>query len=195
MANYYDNNKEEFIASTVKVDIQHLYLPFLEQIPVGGRVLDAGCGSGRDSLLFMQRGYEVVAFDASSEMVAAASEYTGQTVFHYRFDTIPWKGEFDGVWACASVLHVEKKQIDDTLHRLVGALKPDGIIYLSFKYGEGEEDRDGRHFSNYTENSFLDVIANNSETKLIRMWKTKDSRPGRDNEFWLNVLLKKQQGG
>src|SRR4051794_32480007 len=98
---YYDTHAAEYVANTVDLDLSALYKPFLALIPAGGRVLDAGCGSGRDGLYFKRNGFDVTAFDASSEMVRAGSELLGQPVLNLTFQELDFRNEFDGIWACA----------------------------------------------------------------------------------------------
>jgi 2-polyprenyl-3-methyl-5-hydroxy-6-metoxy-1,4-benzoquinol methylase len=74
---YYDRCAADFAAQTADLDLEPVYLRFLRYMPPGGRILDAGCGAGRDALAFAERGYEVVAFDASEAMVTLASERVG----------------------------------------------------------------------------------------------------------------------
>lgn len=146
---YYDKNAEEFVAGTVNVDMSSLYTKFLSEVPKGGHILDAGCGSGRDSLHFIKCGYTVTAFDGSLEMVKRSSALIGKEVLHLTFEDLNFTEEFDGVWACASALHVPRILQASTISKLIQATKLNGIIYLSYKYGNGEEVRKGRHFTNY----------------------------------------------
>jgi len=188
---YYDNNAHLFIGGTIDVDMRELYSRFLKYIPVGGHILDAGCGSGRDAKYFLDQRYQVTAVDGSKEMVAAAAKLTGLAVQQLQFDDINHQQEFDGIWACASVLHVEKSKMVGTINKLVTALKEQGILYLSYKYGDSEEARKGRHFSNYTETSFNQLLTDCQPLQLLEMWTTVDARPDRQDELWLNVLLQK----
>ena len=105
---WYDQHASAFDTQTADVDLGHLYDRFLHHVRPGGRILDAGCGVGRDTIAFVDRGYEVIAFDASNEMVRRARNYIGSraTVHFMRFEDLVWRAEFDGIWACASLLHV-----------------------------------------------------------------------------------------
>ena len=188
---YYDNNAHLFIDGTVNVDMSELYSRFLQHMPVGGHILDAGCGSGRDAKYFLDRGYQVTAIDGSKEMVSAAAKLTGLAVQLLRFDDIDHQQEFDGIWACASVLHVEKCKMSEIIDNLGATLKDKGILYLSFKYGNSEEVRKGRHFSNYTEESFTQLLTDCNPLHLLGIWTTADARPDRQDELWLNGLLQK----
>ena len=188
---YYQSNAETFFENTVNVDVSDLYRPFLENMPSTGKILDAGCGSGRDTKFFLEKGYSVVAFDNSPNMVRHAAELTGQEVLLLSFEEIEFKEMFDGIWACASVLHVPENNISTVLSKFTAALKDDGILYTSFKYGEKEQIRNGRFFADYTEERFNQLLAAIPQLELIQYWKTSDLRPGRSDEKWLNILLKR----
>ena len=119
---YYNENAHDFINDTFNANMEHLYGPFLAEIPKGSKILDAGCGSGRDSLYFKQHGYEIVAFDASEKMVKLGSKLVGKPVFKLSFDEISFEEEFDGIWASASLIHIPKKRILPILAKLEKAL-------------------------------------------------------------------------
>jgi len=68
--NYYDTHADAFFSETQGVDMAPLHQRFLARLPVGAHILDAGCGSGRDSKVFLQLGYRVTAFDASAKLAA-----------------------------------------------------------------------------------------------------------------------------
>ena len=190
---YYQSNAKKFFDETVSIDLTDLYLPFLERLPETGMILDAGCGSGRDTRFFLRQGFEVVAFDNSPEMVKLASDFTGQDCLLLSFDDIRFENRFDGVWACASLLHVPRRNMITVLNRLCTALKHGGILYTSFKYGHDEVFKNGRLFSNFDEASFNAVLSDQKQLNMVKFWKTSDVRPGREQEKWLNVLLKKKQ--
>ena len=92
---YYDQHTDAFIERTAERAMEHVYTPFLALIPERGRILDAGCGSGRDAAAFAARGYRVTAFDGSPKMARRASERTGLTVRTLTFDAVDWHEEFD----------------------------------------------------------------------------------------------------
>jgi 2-polyprenyl-3-methyl-5-hydroxy-6-metoxy-1,4-benzoquinol methylase len=188
---YYDRNAEKFFSATVEIDLSGLYAPFLAHIPPGARILDAGCGSGRDSRYFLQHGYTVEAFDASSEMCCLASSHIGQTVLQKTFEQVDYDSEFDGVWACASLLHVPRDHIDAVLQRFTWALKPGGVMFMSFKLRDGEWEQDGRFFNGYNETSFRELIKEHPSFLLCSIWITDDVRPDRKREKWLNALIRR----
>ena len=129
------------------------------------------------TLYFMQQGYEVEAFDASAKMAEAASRLIGKPVRCCTFDEIVWESEFSGVWACASLLHVERVKLKSALESLSRATKSGGVIYTSFKYGDGSVLRNGRHFTNFTEGSLVCLLAEINSLSLHHTFVTDDARP------------------
>ena len=189
---YYEQHAEEFVRDTLGVDMGELYKPFLALVPPGGSILDAGCGSGRDALAFKRRGYTVAAFDASPAMARLAAEVVGQPVEVMRLQEVNFRAEFDGVWACASLLHVSGSELDDVLSRLGSALRPGGVLYLSFKWGESEEVRGGRRFTSHTRESLLRALSGHCRLAILDVWRTSDRRPGRQDEYWVNGLVRRR---
>ncbi len=194
-ARFYDEHAQDFYNRTVDTDLIHLYEPFLALLPPGAHILDAGCGSGRDSLYFKQHGYRVTAMDASAELGKLASQLLGQPVLHLRFQDIAFVDAFDAIWACASLLHVPRGEIDDVFGRLTTALKLGGIFFVSFKYGDVEEVRDDRLFNHYDEQSSAALLARHPQLQLVRRWTSGDARPGREHELWLDLLLRRKGMG
>ena len=115
---YYNKNAQEFCQSTVNADMSVCYQMFEKYLPHGGKILDLGCGSGRDSKYFLSQGYEVVSVDGSEAICKCASEYLQRPVQCVRFEEMNFSQEFDGVWACASLLNVEKDKLSDVLKRV-----------------------------------------------------------------------------
>jgi len=187
---YYQENAQTFFDGTVNVDMSSLYETFTRHLVPGARVLDAGCGSGRDAKAFMEMGYQVEAFDASSAMVELARKHTGLSVQLMTFADVDWKEDFDGIWCCASLLHVPAVELPGVMQRLADALKPGGIWYVSFKYGDGEREVDGRRFTDMDEVGLRRMLSAIPAFEIESLWTTRDKRPGRD-ELWLNVILKK----
>lgn len=189
---YYDKNADSFSGGTKELDLAHLYAEFLPLVPEGGKILDAGCGSGRDAKFFQQQGYAVTAFDASRELVAKASVLLGERVSLMTFLDLDSSEEFDGVWACASLLHVPSHEMNAVVSRITRALKQGAAFYASFKYGSTERQKEGRYFNDYNEAKITTLLANHPELILVKLWRTQDARPEREKESWLNVILKKR---
>jgi SAM-dependent methyltransferase len=189
---YYNRNAERFFQETVKVNMEELYGPFLSLLPIGGSILDAGCGSGRDSLYFSRKGFKVTAFDASEQLVERSAKLTGLPIQLLTFQQLDFDNHFDGIWACASLLHVPRIEIGDVLRRLARALKSNGVLYASFKQGDGEWEKDGRFFNSYDEDSFGAVAGEQPNLSIVRQWVSDDVRRGVDTQSWFNVFLRKE---
>jgi len=189
--NYYSLNSRAFFNDTVGVDMTIIHDRFLALVPKGGFVLDAGCGSGRDSLAFKQRGYRVAAFDASPELAELAGELIGQEVVTRTFSDVAEVGLYDGVWACASLLHLSLDSLPDAINRLWQALKPGGVCYVSFKDGNCERIKDGRHFTDLNELALRRLFAELHDVFRIECWQTADARPGRA-DLWLNAIIRRK---
>ena len=190
---YYNHNASAFAEGTVEVRFTEMQDTFLKYIPEGGKLLDYGCGSGRDTKYFLDRGYDVDAIDGSEALCKIASNYTGITIQNMLFEELEATDKYDGIWACASILHIAKSKLPDILQRMAKATKDNGVIYASFKYGEWEGTRGGRYFTYLTENSFLELLATVSQLKVEQIWVTNDVRAERGEERWLNIILRKQQ--
>jgi HKD family nuclease len=190
--NYYDTNAKLFYADTVGVDMSELHNRFLSQLPVGGLILDAGCGSGRDTKAFLNLGFRVNSFDASSELALFATELTGQHVAIRTFAQVDEVACYDGIWACASLLHLPEREISTAFHQLWRALKPGGLLYVSFKTGEGERtDTKGRQFTDATESRLQSWLAGLPSIESVDCWITQDQRPSRP-QTWLNALVRRK---
>jgi SAM-dependent methyltransferase len=185
---FYDAHAGAFAADTLGVDMGPLYEPFLVLVRSGGHILDAGCGPGRDARAFHDMGYRVTAFDASTEMARLAAEHLGEPVQVLRLQDLAAEDEFDGVWACASLLHVPAAEMTGVLARLARALRPGGALFVSFKLGAGEETRGGRQFTHQTEESLQSLLDGQPDLTTVRVWRTSDRRPNRDREEWVNAL-------
>lgn len=152
---FYGTNAAQYAANTLTLDLGAEQQQFLAALPskaVGGaRLLDAGCGSGRDTLAFSARGFKVTAFDGCAPLVHQARALTGLPVRHLRFDQMDYQGQFEGVWACASLLHLPPAELDVAMAHIHRALTADGAFYACFKVGEAERiDSTGRYFNDFT---------------------------------------------
>lgn len=189
-SDYYQLHAQRFFSETVDVDMSELYCPFVAHLKPGARILDAGCGSGRDAKAFSEMGYEVEAFDASAELVELARQHTGLPVKQMRFEDVTEVERYDGIWCCASLLHVPLAELPGVMAQLAKALKPGGVWYLSFKYGSGEREKDGRRFTDMDESGFAEFLSGLSGVEVMECWQTHDQRPERDDS-WINLVLSK----
>lgn len=190
--NYYDINAKEFVEGTLNVDFKATQDKFINKLPAKGYILDFGCGSGRDTKYFLARDFNVDAIDGSIELCKIASEYTNIKVRHMYFNELSIVNKYDSIWACSSILHLSLDDLVDVFKRMSKALKDEGIIYTSFKYGDFSGERNGRYFTDMTEDSFAKLIANVENLKIEEQWITADVRPQRGNEKWLNLILRKK---
>ncbi len=188
---YYNNKADSFFDSTVYVDFSRIQNAFLSRIKTGGRILDLGSGSGRDSHAFLERGYEVVAVDGSKKLAKIAGEYIGQDVIVADFREYEPEGTFDGIWACASLLHLPKEDIGPVMRRMGFHLTENGCFYVSFKYGAFAGERNGRYFTDMTEESFAEFLEEVPGLAIEEFFVSEDVRPGRESERWLNVMMKR----
>jgi len=190
---YYNKNAGSFAEGTQDVDFTMMQDSFLEYIPKGGYILDFGCGSGRDARYFKDKGFRVDAVDGSEEMVKVAAAHSGLPVRLMLFQDLDAEEEYDGIWACSSILHLDRTELAEVMQKIRAALRPGGILYTSFKYGDFSGERNGRFFTDMTEESFGRLLEDTGGFDIIRLWITSDVRPGRDSEKWLNVLLRKTE--
>ena len=190
---YYNKNSEEYFNSTLNVDMTNTYKPFLKLVPKDGKILDLGCGSGRDSMNFMKLGYEVTSVDGSKELAKKASALLGKEVIVSTFEELELKEKFHGIWACASLLHIKREDLKTVLNNLYNNLEDNGVFYMSFKYGEKEYvDDKNRYFNCFTDESIISFINENTKYNILGLYITED-KLGRVNEVkWLNLICNKK---
>ncbi len=190
---YYRQNAAAYIEETIENDMRVILDSFLIFVQDGGHILDLGCGSGRDSRFFIDNGYQVTATDASLEIAEFASAFLVQEVLIQPAQSINEIEKYDGVWACASLLHVPRTEIFGTFVKIIGALKPGGIWYMSFKHGAGEYwDERGRYFNCYTTQSMTKVIRRLFNIEIISIAKDFKQLRGKP-QCWLNIFIRKKE--
>ena len=190
---YYNKNSEEYFNSTLNVDMTNTYKEFLKLVPEGGKILDLGCGSGRDSMNFIKLGYEVTAVDGAKELAKKASVLLGKEVILSTFEELELKEKFHGIWACASLLHIKREDLKIVLNNLYNNLEDNGVFYMSFKYGEKEYvDDKNRYVNCFTDESIISFINENTKYNILGLYITED-KLGRVNEVkWLNLICNKK---
>jgi SAM-dependent methyltransferase len=194
MSSFYEANAEMFILNTRNVDMSEFQNRFLAALPVvegrRARILDAGSGSGRDARAFQLLGYDVEAFDASLAMVEATRKYAGVVTQCMRFEDFTWDHPFEGIWACASLLHVAEQQLPNVIDKLAASLTPGGVLFLSFKLGAGERLKDGRRFTDMDADRLTTLLKGCNELSLPEIWLSSDGRRERASETWVNALVR-----
>ena len=168
--NYYNSNAAVFSETTKNVDFSEVQQIFTNQLSPDASILDFGCGSGRDTRYFINHGYHVTATDGSEMICKMATKYTGIQVKQMLFEELDDRNQYDGIWACASILHLSREELPDIFHKMHQALKRNGIIYTSFKYGTFEGERNGRYFTYFTEEMFEEFARQISGLQIEKMW-------------------------
>jgi SAM-dependent methyltransferase len=192
---FYETHAHEYFDRTVSADLSSIYDRFLKYVKPGGRILDAGCGSGRDLKALRNRGFDPVGIDASPEMAKLAAEFSGSACLPMLFEELRFDRPFDAVWACASLLHIPKHNLLSVLRRLHGNLVAGGILFASVKVGEGEElSSDGRFFAYYAPDEFERFLAK-AGFCVNQLWISKDSLSSRRRIRWLNVIAHRRKLG
>ena len=189
---YYNQNAAQFSNSTQSLDFASVQDKFLSFLQPQAHILDFGCGPGRDTKYFLDHGFRTDAIDGSEEFCRIASEYTGISVKQMLFKELNVSEEYDGIWACSSILHSTNYELKDILKKLARALKKEGILYASFKYGDFEGMRNGRYFIDLTESRLQKILQETNVLELKEKWISTDIRPGRDEEKWMNIILVKK---
>ena len=189
--NYYNQNASDFAEGTLSADMSDSRSRFAICLPPKGTILDFGCGSGRDTKAFLEAGFRVDAVDGSEELCALASEYTGINVRRMLFSELDACKRYDGIWACASILHLPKDELAAVIKKMETALKYGGVLYASFKYGVFEGVRNGRYFTDFTDEKLKGFWESVTDMPIFDMWITSDVRPGRGEEKWINFLARR----
>ena len=189
---YYNTNAQTFIEGTINVNFTETQNKFITKLPQSASILDFGCGSGRDTKYFLEKGYLVEAIDGSAELCKLASAYVGIEVRKMLFQDLQEVENYDAIWACSSILHLPYIELIEVLKKMEAALKQNGLIYTSFKYGTFEGMRNGRYFTDMTEESFKELLQKLGNLEIEETWITSDVRPGRGEEKWLNLFLRKK---
>jgi 2-polyprenyl-3-methyl-5-hydroxy-6-metoxy-1,4-benzoquinol methylase len=189
---YYNANAADYFAKTVNLDVTALYTDFLGELHKGDKILDVGCGSGRDSKAFLDMGYDVTSVDGSIKLAKLASAYIGREVLVRDFKEILYADEFNGIWAMSSLLHLPKKDTLQVYKNLFNALKINGIMYVCYKNGDSEREDGNRLFNDYTEEQFREFIGTNFTNILInKTWMTGSVAANSKDQF-VNILMKKK---
>lgn len=191
---YYDNNCDSYAQETLSLDLHRRYEGFLSLLPGKAKILDAGCGAGRDTKAFLDKGHTVVAFDGSKELVKLASAHTGIDVHHAFYENVYFPMRFHGIWACASFVHLTPDELKNVLFRMETLLRFEGHLFMSLKYGKGFYEASGRVFYRYTLDTIASVITKPLVFEFVDSSVSEDGRAGHEGEKWLNVILRKGEG-
>lgn len=182
---YYKENLQEFIKNTIDVDMSEIYTRFEEYLSPEDSILDLGCGSGRD-LKYFNTKYQAQGLEPSKSLADHARKLSNCEVYQSSIQDFITDRKYDAVWACASLLHIKNSELPEVFLKIKELLKPDGVIYCSFKYGDFEGERDGRYFNDLDEESFAQ-IADIVELDILEIWQSCGQQ---SQQKWLNILGK-----
>ena len=187
---YYDENAEKYVKESFALtarDNQDMFLSFVKR---GGHILDFGCGSGRDTAFFLMKGFTVVPTDGCESICKLASEYLKMPVKVLEFNELDEEDEYDAVYASASIMHLEHDKLMELYPKIIRALKKDGILYASFKYGEDDGYVDMCYYTRMTEKKYTDFIAQFPQLKMV-MQNTFHQKSGDTDLVWYQSIIQK----
>ena len=186
---WYRENAIQYAEETRNSLVLDALWEFLSRMKEGGTILDYGSGSGRDSAYFINKGFSVDSLDGSAEMKAQAERLFGIKVKLSSFLSLEEKEKYDGIWAQASILHLEEHGLRVALTLIERALKRDGVFYSSFRKGEGDGYENGRWYTNMTGRRFLSFLP--ASLYVEKIWESQDVRPG-VSRTWLSIICRKK---
>lgn len=192
---YYNENAKTYCEQTKYGNMQESYNRFLMLLPDKAYILDFGCGSGRDSKYFIEHGYKVKAIDGSEKLCELATLYIGQKVECMKFSELSDESLYDGIWACSSIIHVEREKLPEILRKMLRALKEDGVIYTCFKIGNQEIIEDGKYY-NYMTKEMLENMLNQVDfhCDIVDYYESGTAlNVNRPKTTWGNYLIKKKK--
>ena len=186
---WYRENAIQYAEETRNSLVLDALWEFLSRMKEEGTILDYGSGSGRDSAYFLDKGFSVDSLDGSAEMKAQAEILFGIKVKLASFLSLEEKDKYDGIWAQASILHLEEHDLRVALTLIERALKRDGVFYSSFRKGEEDGYENGRWYTNMTEGRFLSFLP--ASLYVEKIWESQDVRPG-VSRTWLSIICRKK---
>lgn len=190
MSCYYNASATKFLEDSMEMDMNEFYEAFLERLPETAIILDAGCGIGTDSLYFKKLGHYVIPMETSEEICRLAGENIGQSVLLCNFQDMHSKIRFDGIWACASLIHMRSEELTKIITRFNWCLKEKGTVYTSFGYGEFAGERAGEYWLHLTEQRAKSLFTQ-AGFQIERMWITHDVRANHIGEKYINIIASK----
>lgn len=185
---FYNEHAALYARQTMQADLGQLYLRFLPLLPPLGRILDLGCGGGRDLRAFKKLGFNCVGMEPSRQLAYLAAEFSSCEVVVARAQDLKAANAFDGVWACASLLHLPRLELPLAIARVQTALRGGGVLFLSMQEGSGSSiASDGRFYARYSRLELKSIVVS-AGMSVIDQWSTPDTLPGRESLTWLNLL-------
>lgn len=188
---YYNKKAKEFIENTYNANMSAQYAIFEKHLFQGASILDLGSGAGRDSAYFLSKKYDVVAIDASEELVNYSKQFLGNNVLLETFNSYQPNKKFHGIWACASLLHLDDTELKVVINKYLNFLTKNGVFYMSFKKRKENYYKDDRFFNCFDQDRITKFITHFKDIEIIELLETDDVRPNRIDEKWINIVLRK----
>ena len=190
MSNYYESNAERYAAETFSADMSEQYQRFLPLLKNGAKILDVGSGSGRDACYFQKQGYQITALEPSKNLCREIRKvFSGEIVCSNIQNYRPTE-RYDGIWACASLIHLQEGEVLQFFLKIDRYLNDNGIVYISGKNGiHTGVSEDGRYFLEFTEQLIEKILTVNEQLELEQLWYTEDVS-GRKGFRWINIILR-----
>lgn len=197
----YDKTAKEYIVKVQKYAPEEEREMFASMVKPGGKILDAGCGSGRDANHFASQGFTVTGIDLSDNLLSYAKEHADPNATFFKMDlrAINLTISFDGIWACASLLHLKRDECVTVLRNFQHMLRPGGVLFLLMKEGTGEQlvtsgtiEGDTRFFTYYMSDEIRGLLEGVG-LKMIDQytWDQNDRDAERPHEVWISTFAKK----
>lgn len=166
--------------------------PFLDRLKPGMRILELGCGDGRDAARMIERGFDVHPSDGVREMAQLASERLNRKVAILPFDQLEARQAYDAVWAHASLLHVPREQLPAILRRVYQALRPGGLHFANYKGGEGgQRDEFGRYYNYMSLDALRTAYESAGPWKLLDFASAEGGSFGGQRLTWHDVMAQR----
>lgn len=186
---HYETSARAFWEGTKDHDVTQNYQALLDALPArkGLRILDFGCGPGRDLVYFKSAGHEPVGLDGSAAFCEMAEKLSGCPILHQNFLELRLEpASFDGVFANASLFHIPKQELPRVLRDLITALVPGGILFSSNPRGNAEG-WSGARYGNYMEFEQYEPILNEAGFTVLHHYYRPSNLP-LAQQPWLAVV-------
>jgi SAM-dependent methyltransferase len=190
---YYQGRVREFWEGTCDHDVSQNIDALLEAIEGEApfRILDFGCGPGRDLLALSERGHRPIGLDGAEAFVQMARELAGVEVWHQDFLAVKLPAaSFDGVFANASLFHVPTRELPRVLRELLGCLRPGGVLFASNPRGDNFEGWNQGRYCAYHDFENWRSYALEAGFEEIRHYYRPDGLP-REQQPWLASLWRR----
>ncbi len=187
---YYQSNPQTYHQRTFYIDPSPFLEPITRYLEPPAKILDVGCGSGRDLLWFQERGYEVIGLERSPGLVELARVNVGCKVIQADYNEFDFTGiDAKGLLLIGALVHEEKSRFAFSLQNILRALRKKGYLLLSLKKGEGKSKRDdGRVFQLWQEKELV-LIFDDLDLKILE--ENQSSSEIGTGEVWISFVLQK----